>query len=132
MIGALRLDEGIIASMTLRGGVKGKTFLDFLARLAPRLHRGDIVCLDHLNLHKSTAARALVEAAGATLLFLPKYSPDLNPIEAAWSKVKGLLRKAAPGTVSKLRTAMRAALRTITRQDTAGWFQYCGYPLPGL
>lgn len=132
MIGALRLDQGIIASMTVRGGVKGKAFLDFLARLTPRLRRGDIVCLDHLNLHKSAAARKLVEAAGATVLFLPKYSPDLNPIEAAWAKVKALLRKAAPGTVSELRAAMRAALRRITPEDAAGWFQYCGYPLPPL
>lgn len=117
--------------MTVKGGVKQVDFLEFVTkRLVPTLRPGDVVVWDNLNLHKNKDVLAAIEGAGATVLFLPKYSPDLNPIEAAWAKVKHILRRHRPTTVKDLREAMRRALRAIRSTDAAGWFGYCGYPLP--
>ncbi len=130
MIGALTLD-GIATYMTVDGGVKGKAFQRFVKqRLVPRLQPGDIVCLDNVNMHKSKVVREAIEATGASLLFLPRYSPDLNPIEAAWAKVKHFIRKAMPATVSELKAVMRRALRRVSASDARGWIKYCGYSLP--
>lgn len=130
MIGALRLD-GISALMTVKGGVKQADYLRFVVeRLVPTLRPGDVVVCDNLNLHKHKDVIAAIEAVGAKILLLPKYSPDLNPIEAAWAKVKHRLRRMCPSTVTELREAMRRALRAIRPKDAAGWFEYCGYPLP--
>jgi len=130
MIGALTL-EGIATYMTVDGGVKGKAFQRFVKqRLVPRLQPGDVVCLDNVNMHKSKVVREAIEATGASLLFLPRYSPDLNPIEAAWAKVKHFIRKAMPATVSELKAAMRRALRSVSASDARGWIKYCGYSLP--
>ena len=127
IVGAIGLD-GPIAYATTRGGVGSREFRNFVERrLVPKLRRGDIVCLDNLNAHKNKRTRELIEAAGATLLFLPPYSPDLNPIEAAWAKLKHLVRKLAPQTVGALRSAMRRAWNQITAKNTEGWFRYCGY-----
>ena len=129
MIAALTTD-GITALKTVRGGVKAKDFNDFvLNRLVPTLKPGDIVLWDHLNHHKSAELHAAIEAAGAEVMMLPKYSPDLNPIEAAWSKVKAWLRKRCPETVTELRKLMRRALRAIRPRDACGWFRYAGYCL---
>lgn len=129
MIGALTV-HGMATYMTVDGGVKGKAFQRFVKqRLVPRLRQGDIVCWDNINMHKSRKVRELVEAAGATVLFLPRYSPDLNPIEAAWAKAKAIIRKAMPKTVPALKKVMRHAMRRISSSDARGWIRYCGYSL---
>ncbi len=98
VIGALGL-RGLFALMTLEGGTCGETFLAYVQQvLAPELRKGDIVVWDNLAAHKSEAVRKAIEAAGATLRFLPPYSPDLNPIELAWSFVKRLIRARRPAT----------------------------------
>jgi transposase len=99
-------------------------------RLAPTLQPDQIVVVDNLQVHYSDRAKAAIEARGAQLWYLPPYSPDLNPIEEAFSKAKTLLRTAAPRTVEDHSAAIWAALRTITPQDAAGWFGHAGY-LPG-
>jgi len=130
MIAALRL-EGICAKMTVRGGVKGKDFRRFvLQRLVPALRPGDVIAWDNLALHKNRELHAAIAAAGATVMMLPKYSPDLNPIEAGWAKVKRWMRRVVTEDVRSLRTAMRRGLDRIRPSDAAGWFTYCGFSLP--
>ena len=132
MLGAMTT-EGIIALKTLRGGVKAHHFEDFvLKRLVPVLEQDDIVLWDNLNHHKRPDLHEAIESVGATVMMLPKYSPDLNPIEAAWSKVKAWLRKRCPQTVEELRAMMRRALRAVRPCDAQGWFGYAGYTLQYL
>ena len=108
--------------------MRGKDFLAFMKyQLLPKLERNDILVLDNLNIHKSRAFKRLVAEYGVKILMLPRYSPDLNPIEAAWAKMKHLVRKSMPQTVAELRVATRAALRKILPSDIQGWFRYCGY-----
>ena len=95
--------------------------------LVPELRAGDIVIMDNLRPHKSTGIREAIEAAGALVLYLPPYSPDYNPIENLWSKLKQFLRSAAPRTFAAICAAMAAGLETITRADCRGFFQNCGY-----
>jgi transposase len=96
-------------------------------RLAPTLRPGQIVVADNLSAHHSERARAAIEACGARLWHLPPYSPDFNPIEEAFSKVKQCLRRARARTDEALRAATWAAFATITKADIAGWFSHCGY-----
>ena len=127
----------LITSLTLAGFGPGLlldapidygTFEGYIIhRLAPALKPGQIVVADNLTVHRSERARAAIEATGAQLWFLPPYSPDLNPIEEAFSKVKSFLRTAEPRTLEAHSTAVWAALRTITPQDAAGWFAHAGY-----
>ena len=127
VIGAVRLD-GTCPAMTVGGGTDAAafgTFLDFV--LVPALRPGDVVVMDNLAAHKVAAVREAVEAAGATVLYLPPYSPDLNPIEKMWSKVKQLLRSAAARTKEALEAAVAAALAAVTAADCRGWFESCGY-----
>ena len=93
----------------------------------PTLRPGDIVVMDNLGAHKNENTLALIQHAGAEVRFLPAYSPDLNPIEMMWSKVKALLRKAAARTHPDLLAAIAAALSAVTQQDALGWFAACGY-----
>ncbi len=103
-------------------------FREYVRRvLVPTLRPGDIVVLDNLSAHKDSEALELIESARAVLRFLPPYSPDLNPIEKMWSKVKASLRSAKARTQDELCEAIGAALRTVTLQDAGGWFQSCGY-----
>ena len=88
---------------------------------------GDVVVLDNLSSHKNQEVRDLIESAGAELWFLPPYSPDLNPIEKMWSKVKAILRKLKARTEQALITAIAKALEHITASDVKGWFKSCGY-----
>lgn len=97
-------------------------------RLAPTLRPGQVVVADNLTAHRSPPVRAAIEQRGARFLRLPPYSPDFNPIEEAFSKVKQFLRRAEARTDDDLRTATWAAFATITSADTAGWFTHCGYP----
>jgi transposase len=121
---------GIATSLAVEGAADGPAFDGFVAAfLAPALRPGQTVVLDNLAVHKSARARALVEAAGARLLFLPPYSPDFNPIEAVFAKVKEALRAAAARTREDLLAATKAALDAVTAEDAAGCYADCGFPL---
>ena len=114
--------------MVLDGPMTGCAFLAYVDQvLAPTLTPGDIVVMDNLSPHKNPQTLALIRAANATPLFLPAYSPDLNPIEMMWSKVKALLRKAEARTHPDLLQAITQALHAITPEDATGWFTHCGY-----
>ncbi len=122
--------EGVKPSMSVEGAVDGDAFEVYLRRfLRPALKRGQIVVMDDLSVHKGRLVERLIEEAGATLLFLPPYSPDLNPIEEASSKVKGMLRKARARTREALVEATGRALDAITRADVRGFYSDCGYRL---
>lgn len=97
----------------------------------PTLVPGQIVLLDNLNVHKSPRARALIEGAGCEVRFLPPYSPDFNPIELAFAKIKQTLRGAAPRSFADIVTATGPALDAVTTADARGFFAHCGYPLSG-
>ncbi len=122
---------GVKPSMSVEGAVDGEAFEAYVEHfLAPKLGRGQIVVMDNLSVHKSKRVERLIEEAGATLLFLPPYSPDMNPIEEAFSKVKGILRKVAARTREALVEATGRALDAITLQDIRGFYADCGYRLP--
>jgi transposase len=127
LVGALGLG-GLRTLMTLGGAVDGVAFVAFVRSfLAPTLRRGDIVLMDNLSVHKVSGVREAIEAAGATLRYLPPYSPDLNPIERCWSKLKALLRSAASRTREALDAAIAEAMEAITAADATGWFTHGGY-----
>ena len=116
------------APMVLDGSMTGAWFLAYVQQvLAPTLRKGDVVILDDLPAHKISAVREAVEASGAQLLFLPPYSPDFNPIENAFSKLKALLRKAAARTVDELWNAVASAIDTFTPTECANYFAAAGY-----
>ena len=119
---------GRTAALAVDGAVDGIIFDLFVCDvLAPTLKPGDVVVWDNLNVHKSAVAREAIEAAGAEVLFLPPYSPDLNPIEKMWSKVKAILRAAGARTREALHTALTDALAAVTAKDARAWFAHCGY-----
>jgi transposase len=127
MIGALRLN-GSSACVTIEGATDAEVFRAYVQHaLCPTLSPGDVVIMDNLSPHKSQQTLALIAQAGAQTLFLPAYSPDLNPIEKMWSKVKACLRTAEARTQSALGQAISSALASITRQDAMNWFASCGY-----
>ena len=127
IIGALRGD-GPTACMTIEGATDTEVFRAYIGSvLCPKLRPGDVVIMDNLAPHKSAPTLALIRAAGAEARFLPAYSPDLNPIEPMWSKVKACLRTAEARTQAALIEAIAAALQKITRQDAMNWFAHCGY-----
>jgi transposase len=127
MISSVRLD-GTTACMAIDGATSAEVFREYVGRvLVPTLRPGDIVIFDNLSAHKDAQAIDLILAAGATALPLPAYSPDMNPIEKMWSKVKEFLRDAKARTFDTLFNAIAAALKTITAQDAQGWFESCGY-----
>ncbi len=129
MLAAIGLD-GLSAPMTVNGAVDGTVFLSYVREvLAPTLREGDIVVMDNLKAHKVAGVREAIEARGARLEYLPPYSPDLNPIEKCWSKVKTYLRKAKARTREALEAALKEALLTVTASDARAWFAYCGYPV---
>ena len=126
-VGGLTLD-GIVAPMTVDGAMTGIGFLAYVEQvLAPILAPGDIVILDNLPAHKPVAIRQAIEAAGAEMVFLPPYSPDFNPIEMAFSKIKALLKKAAARSVLALWDAIREAIDAVTPNDARSYFTACGY-----
>ncbi len=127
MISSVRSD-GTTACMTIEGATNTEVFYAYVREvLAPSLRRGDIVILDNLGAHKNERTIALIEQAGAEVRFLPAYSPDLNPIEMMWSKVKARLRKAEARNHPDLLVAIASALNSVTPQDALGWFAACGY-----
>ena len=119
---------GVGALMRFDGGMTSDRFIGYIRHvLAPTLRPGQVVIADNLRAHHTASARAAIEARGARLLFLPPYSPDFNPIEHTFSKVKQALRRAAARTDDALRAATWAAFATITQSDALGWFAHCGY-----
>ncbi len=121
---------GVKPSMSVEGAVDAKAFEAYVERfLVSHLKRGQIVVMDNLSVHKSKKVERLIEDAGCELLFLPPYSPDFNPIEEAFSKVKGILRKVAARTTEALLEATGRALDAITPQDIRGFYADCGYRL---
>jgi transposase len=129
MLAAIGLD-GLQAPMTVNGAVDGAVFLTYVREvLCPTLAAGDIVVMDNLKAHKVAGVAEAREAAGARVEYLPPYSPDLNPIEKCWSKVKSYLRKAKARTREALEAALKQALLTITEADARAWFAHCGYPV---
>jgi transposase len=130
MVAALGL-TGVVTSLIYAGGTDTEVFAAFVEQgLGPQLRSGDVIVLDNLSAHKSERVRQAIEARGATLLFLPPYSPDLNPIEKAWSKVKAWLRTRAVRTALALGYAIGEALDRITAADCRGYFASCGLPVP--
>jgi len=127
MIAAIGLD-GVQAPFALEGAVDTEAFLVYVERvLLPTLSGGEIVVLDNLACHKHPRVRALIESVGAEVWYLPPYSPDLNPIEKMWSKVKQRLRALAARTFEGLISAIGMALDQVTMPDLLGWFTRCGY-----
>jgi len=126
-LAALRCD-GIEAPCLFDGPINGERFLAYAEQfLAPTLKPGDIVILDNLGSHKSKAVRKAIKAAGARLIFLPKYSPDLNPIEQVFAKLKAMLRKRAPRTLAELERAVADILRDFSPQECTNYMRAAGY-----
>ena len=129
MISSVRLD-GTTACMTIQDATDTAVFRAYVQHvLLPTLKPGDVVILDNLSPHKHPATTRLVEQAGARVRFLPPYSPDLNPIEKMWSKVKAMLRSAKARTRPALEAAIACALASVTSADARGWFASCGYSI---
>jgi len=127
MIGSIRWD-GSTACMTIEGTTDTEVFRAYVRQvLCPTLRSGDVVIMDNLSPHKSELTLSLLAQAGARVLFLPAYSPDLNPIEKMWSKIKACLRTTEAPTQPALTRAIASALQSVTRQDAINWFASCGY-----
>ena len=122
--------EGMGPSMAIVGAVDTQAFEAYLEQvLVPYLRPGQVVVMDNLSAHKGERVKELIEGVGCELLYLPPYSPDLNPIEECFSKVKSLLRKAEARTREVLLEAMGGAMSSITKRDAQGFFEHCGYRL---
>jgi transposase len=129
LIAALGL-PGVRCAAVLDGPVNKDAFEAFVQQvLVPTLRPGDVVVLDNLSSHKGVVAKGLIESAGARLVFLPPYSPDLNPIEMVFSKIKQALRSLACRTQQALWDAMQGVLQSVTASDAANCFRHCGYTL---
>ena len=125
ILGAMSL-RGMVAAMTIEEATDGDIFLPFVQQvLCPALKAGDVVVMDNLSSHKLAAVRTAIEKAGAELLYLPPYSPDMNPIEKAWAKLKELLRAAQARTRQALEQAISDALKRITPDNAKAWFRLC-------
>ena len=129
MISALRVD-GVIreATLLLDGAMNAATFLGYIEELlAPSLRRGDVVVMDNLSAHKVAGVEEAIEAVGASVWWLPPYSPDFNPIEKLWSKIKSWLRRVAAETLDGLADAAGDAFGAVTALECTHYFQSCGY-----
>jgi transposase len=123
---------GTVAPLVLEGAINGRAFRAYIEQmLAPTLAPGDIVVMDNLGSHKVEGVREAIEAQGARLLYLPPYSPDLNPIELAFSKLKRLLRSAAARTVGALWDAIGSLLDRFSPEECADYLRHCGYAQSG-
>ena len=129
MLSAIRRDQVIQdATVTVEGAVDGDAFLRYVEQcLAPSLKEGDIVVMDNLKAHKVQGVVEAIEAVGASVWYLPPYSPDLNPIEKLWSKVKAWLRRVQPSGIDKLSDAIADALRNVSAEECQNYFASCGY-----
>jgi transposase len=128
LIAAITLEGAMGESMSLEGGTDALAFETYVEHfLAPSLSKGQVVVLDGLGAHRTDKVRQLIEARGADVVFLPSYSPDLNPIEEAFSKIKQLVRKEGSRVREALVEAIGRALAAVTPEDAAGWFAHAGY-----
>lgn len=119
---------GARAPFVFDGAMDSEMFCAYVEKvLVPELKPGDIVVMDNLQSHKNASARKLIEEVGAEVWYLPAYSPDYNPIEKMWSKIKAFIRKVGARTQELLYQAIADALDTITQSDIHGWFKSCGY-----
>jgi transposase len=124
--------DGVGPALTVEGAADRLVVEAYVGRvLVPTLRPGQVVILDNLSAHKGDEVRKLIEGAGCRLLFLPAYSPDFNPIELAFAKVKERLRRTAARTVDALVAAIGEALDAVSAADARGFFAHCGFPLPG-
>ena len=124
--------EGMGPSLAVEGTTSARVFETYIEKvLVPTLHKGRIVVMDNLSAHRPKRIRELLESRGCELLYLPSYSPDYNPIEEAFAKIKNLLRKAAARSKEALVEAIAAALSAITAEDVRGFFEHAGYRLTG-
>lgn len=120
--------RAVVAPLVLDGPMNATIFVTYLKEcLAPKLKRGDVVIMDNLPVHRVAAVREVIEEAGAKLRYLPKYSPDLNPIEQAFSKLKAHLRKAAERTIPRLSRRIATLVAAFSRQECTNYFRYAGY-----
>jgi transposase len=120
--------EGVLAAMRIEGPTNTEVFLTYLDQvLCPALRPGQVVVMDQLNVHKAAGVRQRLEACGCRLEFLPAYSPDFNPIEEAFSKLKTYLRRQKARTRERLGDAIDAGLQRLTPQDARGWFRHCDF-----
>jgi transposase len=123
--------EGMGPSLTVEGATTSAVFEAYVEQvLAPTLGKGQVVVMDNLSAHKGERVRQLIEERGCSLLYLPSYSPDFNPIEEAFAKIKGLVRKAEARTREALVEAIGKALSAVTTEDVRGFFEHCGYRMP--
>jgi transposase len=126
-LGAMR-STGFVAPLCVEGAVNGEIFSGWVEQhLAQTLRPGDVVVMDNLSSHKMRRVVQAIEQVGAEVRYLPPYSPDLNPIEPCWSKIKTALRSAAARTLDALNDTLPAVLNTLTAQEAQGWFRHCGY-----
>ena len=127
ILGALTVDK-LDAVMTVTGPTTGEVFTAYVGQvLVPTLEPGQIVVMDNLSSHKVAGIRELIEGAGAELVYLPPYSPDFNPIEQCWSKLKNFLRSWAARTIDQLNDAIAYAMELVSAQDCRNWFKNSGY-----
>jgi len=127
MLGALDV-RGVRAMMTVEGATDAEVFETFLVRvLVPKLRPGDIVVLDNVGAHRTAEVRRLIQVSGARVVYLPPYSPDLNPIELCWAKLKAHLREFGARTRAALDHAIKRAMDLIGADDASAWFTHCGY-----
>jgi transposase len=121
-------ENGLVTPCVFRGAINGELFLAYVEQvLAPTLTTGDIVIMDNLSSHKVAGVRQAIEVAGATLLYLPPYSPDLNPIEQAFAKLKALLRAKALRTVDALWNALGSLVACFTPEECGNFLRHAGY-----
>jgi transposase len=130
LIASMTLLEGMGKCMVIEGSTTKKVFEGYVESfLAPTLRKGQIIIMDNLKAHKGERVREMIEAKGCEAIFLPPYSPDLNPIEEAFSKIKGILRRTGARTREALVKAISEALSMVTAEDARGFFGHCGYHL---
>ena len=129
LLSSVRLD-GTIVKKVFQGALNGKIFLDYIKNtLVPTLHKGDIVVMDNLSCHKVKGVKEAIESVKASVLYLPPYSPDFNPIEMMWSKIKSLLRKWKARTSDMLDFFLLKAFSSVTTENIQHWFSECGVNL---
>ena len=129
MIGAIALD-GFRGLMTIDAGTSAEVFTAFVTyELVPNLRSGDIVVMDNLSAHKNAKVRQLIEAAGCSVLYIPPYSPEFNPIEETWAKLKDIIRRGETRTREAFDSAVAGAVEQVRQADLNGWFNYAGYRL---
>jgi transposase len=129
VLGAVSL-SGWVAVMSVEAATDGDVFLAYLRHvLCPQLKPGQLVVMDNLGAHKVEGVRELIERAGASLCYLPPYSPDFNPIEKCWAQVKQKLRALKARSLTTLQQALDEALATLTPENVTNYFRHCGYPL---